>query len=65
MILACVSRRESERVCEREGEGEGGRWGVMEISRVFVNADVHIVELLHIFLRESIFKRHFKVYPVI
>lgn len=42
----------------------GGRGGV-ELSRVFVNADVHIVELLHIFLGESIFKRHSKVYPVI
>lgn len=42
-------------------------WGgaEVEISRVFVNADVHIVELLHIFRRESVFERHFKVYPVI
>lgn len=34
---------------ERRGEGE------VEISGVFVNANVHIVELPRIFLRESVF----------
>lgn len=41
-------------------------WGGVEISGVFVNADVHIAGLPHIFLRESVFpSRLFNVYPVI
>lgn len=35
----------------REG-GIGGREREVEISGVFVNADVHIAELPHIFLRQ-------------
>lgn len=47
-------------------QGESGGGGGVEISGVFVNADVHIAGLPHIFLRESVFpSRLFNVYPVI
>lgn len=52
----CVRRRGGVNVWGREGLGGiGGREREVEISGVFVNADVHIAELPHIFLRESVF----------
>lgn len=48
----CVRPTEGEWICGEAGSvGEGE----VEISGVFVNADVHIAELPHIFLRESVF----------
>lgn len=35
-----------------KGSGSVGREAQVEISGVFVNGDVHIAEVLHIFLRE-------------
>lgn len=57
MILACVSGGGGGvNVWGREGLGGiGGREREVEISGVFVNADVHIAELPHIFLRKSVF----------
>lgn len=59
VVRACVFQservEERERERERSDDDEGEGWGEeVETSGAFVNADVHIIEKLHILLKEII-----------